>query len=91
MMLRRNGQAERLVILLYRSLLFFWCFHGVLTDDACRFEDPTLGVIDLSTVGKSDGSAAYSHKKPSAGAGFGQIEQNCWAFSSPYHPCLFRF
>ena len=33
-------------------------------DDPCRFEDNAKGVIDLSSLGHTDGTAAFSEKNP---------------------------
>ena len=40
----------------------------VIANDPCRFNDPTKGVIDLTSLGRTDGKAAYLDRRP-AGAG----------------------
>jgi hypothetical protein len=35
-----------------------------IADDPCRFEDPSKGVIDLTSLARTDGKAAYPDVKP---------------------------
>ena len=36
----------------------------LVAGDACRFEDSAKGVIDLTSLGHTDGTAAFSEKDP---------------------------
>lgn len=36
----------------------------VVADDPCRFEYPGKGVIDITTLGHTDGTPAFANRKP---------------------------
>jgi hypothetical protein len=41
-------------------------------DDPCRFQD-TKGIIDLTTLGKTDGKPAYPDKAPTTGSNYSTL------------------
>ena len=51
--------------------IFILSFSTILADDPCRFESPEKGVIDLTTVGRTDGQAAYPYRFPPSGTHYG--------------------
>ncbi len=53
------------------TLVFIISFSTILGDDPCRFVSPEKGVIDLTSVGRTDGQAAYPYKFPIAGSRYG--------------------
>ena len=68
-------------------------FAGIRADDPCRFEYPAKGVIDLSSLAKTDGTAAFPDQP--AGAGSSYSELPCWSkvkhcsvsLGYSYNPC----
>jgi len=40
-------------------------FSTICMSDPCRFEYPGKGVIDITTLGRTDGTAAYADRIPS--------------------------
>lgn len=61
MMLIRTAHFIALVALLFPSICM---------SDPCRFEYPGKGVIDITTLGRSDGTATYADRRPSAQPGY---------------------
>ncbi len=53
------------------TLVFIISLSTILADDPCRFVSPEKGVIDLTSVGRTDGQAAYPYRFPLAGSAFG--------------------
>ncbi len=43
------------------------------TNNSCRFEYPGTGVIDLTTLGRGDGIAAYPDKIPQTGVNYSML------------------
>ena len=43
---------------------------SIIADDPCRFQDSSKGVIDLTSLGRTDGKAAYSNVVPSTGSNY---------------------
>lgn len=63
------------------TLVFILSFSTILADDPCRFISPEKGVIDLTTVGRTDGQAAYPYRFPLAGSAYGIfILFDIWTF-----------
>lgn len=46
------------------TVVFILSLSVALGADPCRFEDPESGVIDLTTLGRIDGTAAYKDREP---------------------------
>lgn len=42
----------------------------IVADDPCRFEISGKGVIDISSLGKGDGTPAYPDRIPSGGSNY---------------------
>jgi hypothetical protein len=53
------------------TLVFILSLSTILADNPCRFESPEKGVIDLTTVGRTDGQAAYPYRFPLAESDYG--------------------
>jgi hypothetical protein len=53
------------------TLVFILSLSTILADNPCRFESPEKGVIDLTTLGRTDGQAAYPYRFPLAASGYG--------------------
>ena len=41
--------------------------------DSCRFQHPSKGLIDLTTLGRTDGTAAYADRLPSIPTGYSML------------------
>jgi hypothetical protein len=39
----------------------------------CRFEDPEKGVIDLTTLGRTDGNPAYTDRTPQQSSNYSML------------------
>lgn len=52
------------------TVVFILLFSVVFAVDPCRFEDPERGVIDLTTLGRTDGKAAYADRDSYAPSGY---------------------
>jgi len=50
---------------------FILSFSVVFAADPCRFEHAEKGVIDLTTLGHTDGTAKYADKDPGDADNFG--------------------
>ncbi|CAF3675806.1 unnamed protein product [Rotaria sp. Silwood1] len=65
-------------------LTIFTCFASlsslIIADDPCRFE-ATKGVIDLTSLGRTDGKAAYPDKLPPTGSGYKYSYNPCKPFT----------
>ncbi len=48
-------------------------FSTICMTDPCRFEHPEKGVIDITTLGRSDGTAAYEDRVPSKPSGYSML------------------
>ncbi|CAF2573694.1 unnamed protein product [Rotaria sp. Silwood2] len=53
----------------------------VIADDPCRFQDPKNGVIDLTSLGRTDGKAAYADKIPPTGSNYKYSYNPCKPFN----------
>ncbi|CAF3590683.1 unnamed protein product [Rotaria sp. Silwood1] len=66
-------------------LTIFTCFAFlsslIIADDPCRFESSTKGVIDLTSLGRTDGKAAYPDKLPTTGSGYKYSYNPCKPFT----------
>ena len=45
----------------------------ILADDPCRFEYASKGVIDLSSLGNTNGTAAFPDQSAGAGSNYSQL------------------
>lgn len=52
------------------TIIFTLLFSIVIAADPCRFEYPGRGVIDLTTVGRTDGTAAFENATTTPGSGY---------------------
>lgn len=43
------------------------------TSDPCRFEYPGKGVIDITSLGRTDGKATYADRVPSTGTNYSML------------------
>jgi len=59
-------------IMIELSIGFLLTVSVVFAVDPCRFEDSELGVIDLTTLGRTDDTATYADIV-AAGSGFGTL------------------
>jgi hypothetical protein len=48
-------------------------FSTICMSDPCRFEYPGKGVIDITTLGRTDGTAAYEDRVPSKPSGYSML------------------
>ena len=64
--------------------------------DPCRFEDPEKGVIDITTLGRTDGNATYADRAPLVPSGYRMLNllfvyiqtQRClFIIEYSYNPC----
>ena len=55
------------------TVVFTLSFSAIFADDACRFEYPGMGVIDLTTLGRTDGHAAYADKTSPSGFNYSML------------------
>ncbi|CAF3746251.1 unnamed protein product [Rotaria sordida] len=53
----------------------------ITADDPCRYEHPTKGVIDLTSLGRTDGKPAYPDKIPSTGSNYKYSYNPCKPFT----------
>ena len=47
------------------NVVLILLFSTMCTSDPCRFEHTEKGVIDITTLGRTDGKAAYADRMPS--------------------------
>jgi hypothetical protein len=45
----------------------------IIADDPCRFEYASKGVIDLSALGNTNGTAAFLDRSAGAGSNYSQL------------------
>jgi len=45
----------------------------IIADDPCRYEYPGKGIIDLTTLGRGDGIAAFPDKIPPTGSNYSML------------------
>ena len=43
---------------------------SITADNPCRFQDASKGVIDLTSLGRTDGKAAYLNVIPTTGSNY---------------------
>ena len=55
------------------TFVFALLSTAIRADDPCRFEVPAKGVIDISSLGKSDGSAAFPDRPAGVGSNYSQL------------------
>ena len=60
----------RIIIFIVGSTLLL---STLCVSDPCRFEHPGKGVIDITTLGRTDGKAAYADKVPSAETNYSML------------------
>lgn len=51
-------------------IIFVELSSSITADDPCRFKDDSKGVIDLTSVGRTDGKPAYPDILPSTESGY---------------------
>jgi len=51
--------------------IFAVLFSLIIADDPCRFEHKGKGVIDISSLARKDGKAAFPDETPSIGSNYG--------------------
>lgn len=51
-------------------VVFILLFSVAFAVDPCRFEYPGNGVIDLTTLGRTDGKAAYADRDTTVPTGY---------------------
>ena len=52
------------------TITFAYLSTSIIADDACRYVDPARGVIDLTSLGRTDGQAAYPDISPPFGSNY---------------------
>ncbi|CAF5118960.1 unnamed protein product, partial [Rotaria sp. Silwood1] len=66
----------QILVMMMSWLTIFTCFAFlsslIIANDPCRFES-TKGVIDLTSLGRTDGKAAYPDKLPPTGSGYSML------------------
>jgi hypothetical protein len=45
----------------------------ICMSDPCRFEHPEKGVIDITMLGRTDGTAKYADKVPATGSDYSML------------------
>ncbi|CAF2639248.1 unnamed protein product [Rotaria sp. Silwood2] len=53
----------------------------IIADDPCRYQDPKKGVLDLTSLGRTDGKAAYSDIIPPTGSNYKYSYNPCKPFT----------
>ena len=48
-------------------------FSAAFAVDPCRFEYPGRGVIDLTTLGRTDGKPAYADRLPTTASSYSML------------------
>jgi len=48
-------------------------FSTICMSDPCRFEHPEKGVIDITILGRTDGTAAYADRVPSVESNYSML------------------
>jgi len=61
--------------------IIFALLSSLIIADPCRFQDSTKGVIDLSSLARSDGKPAYPDKTPPTGSNYKFSYNPCKPFS----------
>jgi len=46
---------------------------SIIADDPCQFVHPSKGVIDLTSLARNDGTAAYPNVIPTPGTGYSTL------------------
>jgi hypothetical protein len=66
----------------------------IIADDPCKFTHPDKGTIDLTTLGKTDGTPAYLDKIPPTGSNYstfnlfqGLTRKYFFVVEFSYNPC----
>jgi hypothetical protein len=67
---------------------------GITADDPCKFTHPEKGTIDLTSLGKTDGTPAYPDKLPPTGSNYstfnlfrGLTRKYFFVVEYSYNPC----
>ncbi|CAF3966120.1 unnamed protein product [Rotaria sordida] len=53
----------------------------IIADDPCRYQHPTKGGLDLTSLGRTDGKPAYPDKISSTGSGYKYSYNPCKPFT----------
>ena len=65
-----------MMMMIWTTIFIVVCtllFSTVHTSDPCRFEYPGKGVIDITSLGRTDGKAAYADRVPSTGTNYSML------------------
>ena len=70
-------------------------FSTLCTSDPCRYEHAGKGVIDITTLGRTDGKAAYADKVPSSETNYSKwilavymlLRRCLFVLEYSYNPC----
>lgn len=57
------------------SLIFLFVIQLILAEDPCRYQT-SKGLIDLTSVGRNDGTAAYQDQLPATGSSYSMCSIN---------------
>jgi len=55
------------------TIIFAVLSSFILAQNPCRFEYPGKGIIDLTTLGRGDGIAAFPDKIPPTGSNYSML------------------
>lgn len=55
------------------TVIFTLLFSAIFAADPCRFVHPEKGIIDLTTVGRTDGKPTYENWLPSTGSDYSKL------------------
>jgi hypothetical protein len=75
------------------AIVFILSFSIAYAADPCRFEYPGKGVIDLTTLGRTDGQATYADRRPAKESGYSMLIllsnyfSTCSILEYSYNPC----
>jgi hypothetical protein len=63
----------RMILTRVLTVIFTLPFLAVFAVDPCRFEYPGKGVIDLTTLGRTDGKPTYADRLPTTGSDYSML------------------
>ena len=64
-LLEQNFIMIRMILITIFVIVLTVLYSTICVADPCRFEHPEKGVIDITTLGRTDGNAAYADRIPS--------------------------
>ena len=66
-----------MIMMMIRTTIFIvlltLLYSTICMSDPCRFVHPEKGVIDITTLGRTDGNAAYADRVPSVSSGYSML------------------